>query len=562
MAAPPSFSIIVPTHRRRDTVCAALAAIGRIAYSGSCEVLVVVDGPDDGTVAALATVPCAWPLRVIEQPHRGAGAARNRGAAAAKGDMLLFLDDDMICEPDILDHHAASLAGGADAVLGSVPLDPETPPGFLGDGIASWAEQARQETLGESPQTPFQVFSGHLAIRRAVFEKVGGFDETLTRPGRFANEDADLGVRLLASYRVTYNPRAVSRHRYVVSPAENMQKALRAGAADTAFAAKHPSLAADLFALNRAQSRAARWLYRPLALVPGLAPLLAALAVFLAEALAQTRWRSSRWLARIFYGARSAAYWWAVRRSGGLPRPASVLVLCYHAFGDLRDDALLAQYAVRPEDFARQIDALERRGFHFLHPGAFLEAVREGRPLPRRTVLVTFDDCYADLLAVARDVLAPRGIRALAFAVGGMATGTNEWDADQGATRLPLLGEEGLRAIEKMGIEIGCHSLSHRPLTGMPGAELEAEIAGSVASLERWGLRPPRFFAYPFGAHDAAARAAVEAAGLAAAFTTFPGWAEPDSPPFALPRVEIHARDRRWRFALKIRWPWLARVLR
>ena len=63
------------------------------------------------------------------------------------------------------------------------------------------------------------------------------------------------------------------------------------------------------------------------------------------------------------------------------------------------------------------LDSLSRRGFCFVSPTAVARYLVDQTPLPRRAVLLTFDDCYSDLLGVAREVLQSRHIEALAFAV-------------------------------------------------------------------------------------------------------------------------------------------------
>ena len=111
--AAPSLSIIVPTNQRRELVSEAVLALGEIHYAGQMEIIVVVDGSTDGTAAALRQVRCSRSLRVIEQQNLGAAAARNRGAAAATGDILLFLDDDMIADPGLAEEHVRLHRQGA-----------------------------------------------------------------------------------------------------------------------------------------------------------------------------------------------------------------------------------------------------------------------------------------------------------------------------------------------------------------------------------------------------------------------------------------------------------------
>ena len=235
--------------------------------------------------------------------------------------------------------------------------------------------------------------------------------------------------------------------------------------------------------------------------------------------------------------------------------PGPLLILCYHAFTDLSDDARLAPYGIRPELFARHLDELAARGFSFVSPDELARALTAGERLPGKAVLLTFDDCYQELSEVAAEVLAPRGIAGIAFAVSGMASGTNEWDQAHGARRLTLLDDAGLRDLATLGLEIGCHSRSHRRLNGLSVAELEAETSGAAADIAAMGLPAPRFFAYPFGTHDGASRAAVERAGFLAGFALETRRAGYGSDRMALPRVDILGTDRGWRFTLKTAVP-------
>lgn len=239
-----------------------------------------------------------------------------------------------------------------------------------------------------------------------------------------------------------------------------------------------------------------------------------------------------------------------------------VLVLCYHAVADLSADPVLQQYGVDPKNFEEQLDRLRSRGFNFISPDEFAASVDGSARLPTRPALLTFDDCYEELPEVAETILEPRGIKAIAFAVSGIASNTNEWDQAIGAARLRLLDGPGLGKLASHGIEIGCHSRTHRPLPSVAGCDLKPETIGAADDLEALGLPRPRFFAYPHGQHDARSRQAVRDAGFAAAFDVFCRRVTPISDRYALPRVEILARDRGWRFDFKTKWPQLERLLR
>jgi peptidoglycan/xylan/chitin deacetylase (PgdA/CDA1 family) len=248
------------------------------------------------------------------------------------------------------------------------------------------------------------------------------------------------------------------------------------------------------------------------------------------------------------------------------PRPAigrlRLRILAYHAIADLDDDPVIAEYAVPPGRFAAHLDVLEGSGWSFVDLDAVLAALAGERALPRRALLLTFDDAYADLLEVARPLLVERGIPAVAFAIAGELGGTNGWDSRRGAASLALLDAEGLRTVAADGIEVGSHGSSHAALPEIAAGQLEDEIAGSARRLEELGLPRPRSFSYPFGRWNPGIAAAVRAAGYELALTTAWGVVGRDSDRFALPRIEVHASDTPLKLRLKLLaagWPGLLR---
>src|SRR6266487_2852993 len=129
------FSIVIPTYQRRDVVLSSVHALAAQEDGGPFEVIVVVDGSTDGSADALRELETPFPLSVIEQPNRGQAEARNQGVAAARGELLLFLDDDMEAHPRLLAEHDRSHREGADVVLGHIPVHHESPPSFLAAAV-------------------------------------------------------------------------------------------------------------------------------------------------------------------------------------------------------------------------------------------------------------------------------------------------------------------------------------------------------------------------------------------------------------------------------------------
>ncbi|ROR90132.1 glycosyltransferase [Nocardioides aurantiacus] len=541
----PAHAVVIPTFQRRESVVAAVQALASQTVAPH-EVVVVVDGSDDGTAEALRGLDTPFPLQVVEQTNAGASRARNHGAEVSSAPLLLFLDDDMLAAPDLLEVLRRRHAAGADAVLGHIPVAPASPPGFLLTGLDEWAQRRRDRLAAEGARlTAADLLTGQLSVRRAVFEELGGFDETFTAGGTFGNEDTDFGRRLFAGrHRIVFDADAVSHQLYTVTPRAYLRQWHQCGAADVAYVRKHPDDLEEIFGAKRPGTRSNRYVMRPLARVPVVRDLAAAGLRSVALALAARQPEGE--LARtVFFKARNLEYWRGVAEGGGMPVARGLRVLCYHAVADLRAAPPLRQYGVPPALLRSQLRVLRRTGHRFVTPDEAVRALTGGGGLPRRAVLVTFDDCFSDLVSAGLPVLQEERVRAVAFAVADRVGDSNRWDQEIGAPPLALLDAGGLARLQHAGTEIGAHASTHRPLTSVSHdpADLRREVAGSVETLEQLGLRRPRMFAYPHGENDAPTREAVAAAGLELAFTVTPGIAVPSDELTAVPRIEVLRRD-------------------
>jgi GT2 family glycosyltransferase/peptidoglycan/xylan/chitin deacetylase (PgdA/CDA1 family) len=549
------FSVVLPTYERRKTVLRTVSALGNQAFD-DFEVVVAVDGSADGSAEGLRQLDTPFPLKIVEQPNQGRAAAVNAGAAAATGELLLILDDDMSADPQLLAEHDRSHRDGADAVMGDLPLDPSSPPNLLSWGVGFWA-QTRCERLS-APEAEIRLddlLTGQMSVSRQTYDELGGFDVGFTRDGLFGGEDIDFGYRLLGSgKRVVFNPRAITYQYYDVGPAEYLRRARETGRSDWELVAKHPELAERLQASPRFTSRRSRLLLEPFLRLPAAFswPLRAG-----ACALVRSRLNTPR-LRRLFFAMRTLEYQRGRRAAERDTASGSALVLAYHSLSDLRGDPVLAQYGITPDSFAAQLDMLAARGRQFVDLDLLLAAVEGRAPLPPKATLVSFDDAYADLLPAAPEILSRRGIPAVVFAVSGQIGGSNEWDRHLGAPELPLLDADGLRTLTEAGIEIGSHTVNHPQLTKVAEATVAKELVDSAQEIEAAGLPRPRAFAYPHGEWSPAIATAAEAAGYSAAFTIDCGTVQAGSDRNALPRIEVLASDTPRRLRLKMAtasWP-------
>lgn len=170
-----------------------------------------------------------------------------------------------------------------------------------------------------------------------------------------------------------------------------------------------------------------------------------------------------------------------------------------------------------PRDFAAQVRWLHAAGYHAITQGQLLGAELLGLPLPRRPVLITFDDGYRDVLWNAAPILhrlhMPATMYVITDRVGGPDPSFLTWAE--------------LRRLEQLGFEIGSHTVHHVDLTHLSHEAAARELVGSRRVLERRLDRAVPWFSYPEGRFDRSVVADVARAGYLLAVTTRPGTLQP-----------------------------------
>lgn len=207
----PFVSIVVPTHNRAASLTRLLRSLARQTYPDDrFEVVVVDDGSSDATAGLVRGLDTPYVLHLLGQPNRGPAAARNLGVDSARGDLIVFLDDDVVPLPRLLTEHVATHRSERDAVV----VGPMSPPAaWPRPAWIRWEEAKlhrvyRAMLAGDYPCTARQFYTANASLSRRCFLEAGGFDTGFERA-----EDVELGYRLAArGARFLFSPRAGVLH--------------------------------------------------------------------------------------------------------------------------------------------------------------------------------------------------------------------------------------------------------------------------------------------------------------------------------------------------------------
>ena len=229
-AEQPSFSVAVCTYNGSRTLPACLEGISALRYP-DYEVVVVSDGSSDASAQIARSFEG---VRVIETPNRGLAAARNTAMELARGEIVAYVDDDAVPDPDWLTHLAATFAAGDYAAVGG----PNVPP----PGASRVAQ-----CVANAPGGPTHVLISdreaehipgcNMAVRKRDLRRIGGFDPQF----HVAGDDVDMCWRLLDSGRlIGFSFGAVVHHHRRASIRGYLRQQRGYGKAEALLERKHP----------------------------------------------------------------------------------------------------------------------------------------------------------------------------------------------------------------------------------------------------------------------------------------------------------------------------------
>ncbi|MCX6151706.1 MAG: glycosyltransferase [Ignavibacteriales bacterium] len=239
-------SIIIPTHNRIKMLLKVLDAFeNQEAIEQTYEIIVVADSCSDDTVNVIEAnkLKFSYDIKLVEHNYGSAAVSRNLGAKQAIGDLLVFIDDDVVPERNFLSAHLQNQNENT-VVLGySKPVLPKTP--------SLWQYRARrwwEDRFFEMNQPGHRFnfkdfFSGNFSISASQFNLIGGFDESLKRL-----EDYEFGLRLIKNgIHFAFSTEAVGLHYETNDLRQWLDRLRHDGEANYKMATVHPELKTTLF---------------------------------------------------------------------------------------------------------------------------------------------------------------------------------------------------------------------------------------------------------------------------------------------------------------------------
>ncbi len=244
MEPPIQATVVVCTRNRAGLLPYALEGLAAQVTDRPFEIVVVDNGSDDGTAEVIAEWCRRDPrFRMVSEPSVGLSRAKNAGVGTARGQVVLFTDDDVLVEPNWLEGHLSLLSARHELVISGGPIEP------ISHDLAAWPSWLGEAARVDLPRLDHgdlarplgrweQVWGANMAVPVRVFARIGLWNEALGRKGdeRGTWEDLELAERVRsAGGQVWFCPGAVVHHRVMPQlalPRPMLRSAFRRGLND------------------------------------------------------------------------------------------------------------------------------------------------------------------------------------------------------------------------------------------------------------------------------------------------------------------------------------------
>ncbi len=221
-----------------------------------------------------------------------------------------------------------------------------------------------------------------------------------------------------------------------------------------------------------------------------------------------------------------------------------VPVLMYHRIGGANND-WEARYAISPDNFKAQMHALAKKGLQAVTVDALMNWLENGVKLPDQAFLITFDDGFRGVYDYAMSVLEDLNWPFTVFLVSDLIGAHDEWTRalNPSGITYPLLNLDEIKNMQQQGVSFQSHTRNHPSLPTLDDETLLEQLKGSRLFLTKLLGHEVEYIAYPFGHLDERVKAASQAAGYRAGFSTQPGFNRKDVDAFKIRRIDVFGTD-------------------
>ncbi len=216
----------------------------------------------------------------------------------------------------------------------------------------------------------------------------------------------------------------------------------------------------------------------------------------------------------------------------------SIPILMYHQVSNEPNPNYL-EYTVTTKAFAAQMKILKLLGFVPITFSRLTDYKNGITKLPSKPVIITFDDGMQDAIDNAVPILKNSGFTAVFYIPTDYVGRNGSWMIPEANIELPVIDWATVISLDRMGFEVGAHSMSHPHLDKVSTDDCNKELSGSRQKLEEVLGHEVRHMAYPFGDYNERVKTLVDECGYVTACTTEEGIASLNNDMLTFPRLNM-----------------------
>jgi peptidoglycan/xylan/chitin deacetylase (PgdA/CDA1 family) len=233
-----------------------------------------------------------------------------------------------------------------------------------------------------------------------------------------------------------------------------------------------------------------------------------------------------------------------------------IKVLMYHRVVDDKQLSQSIWTCIHRSDFYKHMQLLELWGYTPITLNDYRLCMQGELTLPRKPIIITFDDGYLDTYEIAYPIMKEFGFRGVVFVLGDRNIKINAWDSNEGFDPAPLMEDYQIVEMHADGFEIGSHSMTHPELPTLSKDDAWEEISRSRIVLEILLNTQVHSFSYPYGLQKKFTEKLVMNAGYSFACGVYTGPATFGVEPYNLRRIAIRNTTGIMAFSVKVCTPY------